>query len=82
MIALSSGEAEVHAATSALRDAMLVRTCLVFLTGRSCAIESNIDASAALVMLRCAGVGRIFTPENTCAIYSILHAGSVSSNEA
>ncbi|CAE7357043.1 RE1, partial [Symbiodinium sp. KB8] len=60
LIALSSGEAEVHAATSTLIDALFIRDCISFVSGiKDIKIRLCLDASAAIGMLRRQGVGKV-----------------------
>ena len=59
VISLSSAEAELHAAVSAVCDAILVQLCLQFLLGDSFKMFLYIDNSAARQVLQRSGVGRI-----------------------
>ena len=60
VIALSSGEAELLAATSTLCDALFVRQLLAFITGdEPPQVHHFLDASAAKAIMERSGVGRV-----------------------
>ena len=59
VVALSSGEAEVYASSSAACDAVLLARILNFITGCEVLILHLLDSSAARGILRRQGVGRI-----------------------
>ena len=59
VIALSSAEAEVHAAVSTTCDGLLLRVCLEFCTGERVRLKIILDNSAAKQVMQRSGVGRI-----------------------
>ena len=58
MIATSSGEAELYAAVSVLKDMILIKRSLSFI-GMSAKMELRLDSSAARAMLERQGAGRV-----------------------
>ena len=59
VIALSSAEAEIHAAVSTTCDGLLLRVCLEFCIGCKVRLKLILDNSAAKQVLHRSGVGRI-----------------------
>ncbi len=59
VISLSSGEAEVYAASSAACDSILLPKMVSFLTGAGVVVHHLLDSSAARGILSRQGVGRI-----------------------
>lgn len=59
VVALSSAEAEVHAAVSTTCDGLLLRVCLEFCTGEKVRLKIILDNSAAKQVMQRSGVGRI-----------------------
>eukprot|EP00435_Cladocopium_sp_Y103_P071106 s873_g36.t1 len=59
VVALSSAEAEVHAAVSTTCDGLLLRVCIEFCTGEKVRLKIILDNSAAKQVLQRSGVGRI-----------------------
>ena len=59
VISLSSGEAEVYAASSAACDSILLSKMVSFLTGAGVVVHHLLDSSAARGILSRQGVGRI-----------------------
>ena len=59
VISLSSGEAEVYAASSAACDSILLAKMISFLTGVGVVVHHLLDSSAARGILSRQGVGRI-----------------------
>ena len=59
MISLSSGEAEVYAASSAACDGILIGRLIHFATGQTVLFHHLMDSSAARAVLARQGVGRI-----------------------
>ena len=59
IVALSSAEAEVHAAVSTTCDGLLLRICLEFCMGEKIRLKIILDNSAAKQVLQRSGVGRI-----------------------
>ena len=59
VISLSSGEAEVYAASSAACDSILLSKMVSFLTGTGVVVHHLLDSSAARGILSRQGVGRI-----------------------
>ena len=59
VISLSSGEAEVYAASSAACDSILLSKMVSFLTGAGVVVHHFLDSSAARGILSRQGVGRI-----------------------
>ena len=59
VIALSSAEAEIHAAVSATCDGLLLRVCLEFCIGCKVRLKLILDNSAAKQVLHRSGIGRI-----------------------
>ena len=58
VVATSSGEAELHAAVSAMKDTILTKRALSFI-GMSAKMELRFDSSAARAMLERQGAGRV-----------------------
>ena len=59
IVALSSAEAEIHAAVSATCDGILLKTCIQFCLGRPVRLKLILDNSAAKQVMQRSGVGRI-----------------------
>ena len=59
VIALSSAEAQIHAAVSTTCDGLLLRVCLEFCIGCKVRLKLILDNSAAKQVLHRSGVGRI-----------------------
>ena len=59
VISLSSGEAEVYAASSSACDSVLLSKMISFLTGAGVVVHHLLDSSAARGILSRQGVGRI-----------------------
>ena len=59
ILALSSAEAEVHAAVSTTCDALLLRVCIGFCLGKTTRLKSILDNTAAKQLLQRSGVGTI-----------------------
>ena len=59
VIALSSAEAEIHAAVSTTCDGILLRACIEFCTQEKVRLKIILDNSAAKQILQRSGVGRV-----------------------
>eukprot|EP00435_Cladocopium_sp_Y103_P049927 s1227_g15.t1 len=59
IVALSSAEAEIHAAVSTTCDVFLLRVCIAFFFGKPVRLKLILDNSAAKQVLQRSGVGRI-----------------------
>ena len=58
MVATSSGEAELYAAVSVMKDMILIKRALSFI-GLTAKMELRIDSSAACALLERQGAGRM-----------------------
>eukprot|EP00435_Cladocopium_sp_Y103_P051887 s469_g16.t1 len=59
IVALSSAEAEIHAAVSTTCDGLLLRVCVEFCTGEKVNLKITLDNTAAKQVMQRSGVGRI-----------------------